>query len=663
MLKFSFFSILFVLLSSITNAQAKKIKLGFPPVEELEMKTYAKDTAASAVIMYEYGNAGIKYRDDDVRLYVDYTVRIKILKKEGLDRGDIVIPLRKSSRRKEEVSKIKAVSTTLKANGVHEKRWLKESDIYREEYNDDYILLKFAVPNVTVGSVIEYQYTLKSPFLYNFFPWELQEDIPKVYSEYQTSIPGNYKYNIKLVGNQKLDKNETGLKRECFVVGRGKADCSTATYIMRDIPAFIEEDYMLSAKNFKSKISYELEEVHFFDGKKDKYTKTWKSTDYELRSGENLGAQSRKENYFKKQLPEKLFSIEDPLEKAKNIYYYLQEKMTWNEKRNLFGKKDVKDVFEKNTGSVTEMNLVLLNSLKAGGLNANLMLLSTRDNGLPTKLYPVLSEFNYLVVKLDIGDTSYLLDITDKKLPFGLLPYKCLNSYGRVFNFKKGSYWFDIIADKYQTKSITQMNVKVDENGLITGDMREVNTGYFGLNKRQSFSKTNEDAYIEDMENSLSQISDFTINEFKIVNKNNYEKPLTETINFQIDNDNITSENIFFYPFMFNRFKTNPFQLKERTYPVNFGYSRVYNYRIAIEIPESMTYTEIPQNKTIKFQNETASLKINALQKGNILNIILKLNLDQPIYNAEDYNGLKTLFKELVAIQNKVPIVIQKKVK
>jgi len=353
---FRFFMLCFVLTTcSMVYGQSKKIKFGNPSVEELKMKTYDKDTTASAVVLYEYGNAAIKYIDNDVKLYVEYTTRIKILKQEALSRGDIVIPVRKSSKRKEVVSKVRAVSTTLKANGVHEKKWLDNDVIFKEKYNDNYILLKFAIPNVTVGSIIEYKYTLKSPFLYNFFPWEFQEDIPKAYSEYQTLIPGNYKYNVKLVGHKSLDKNENGLKRECFVIGRGKADCSTATYIMEDIPAFIEEDYMLSAENFKSKIAYELEEVHFFDGKKDKYTKTWKSTDLELRAGEGLGAQSKKENYFKKQLPEALFLNNNPLERAKNIYYYLQKKMTWNGNRNLFGKKDVKDVFEKRTGSVTEM--------------------------------------------------------------------------------------------------------------------------------------------------------------------------------------------------------------------------------------------------------------------------------------------------------------------
>ncbi len=609
------FPLLILLSTFYVNAQNKKIKFGVPSLEELQMNTYIKDSTTSAVVLYEYGNAAIKYLDGGVNLFIEYTTRIKILKKEALDRADIVVPLRKSStsRKAEIISDIKAVSTTLTSSGV-QKKWLTKDAIYKEDSNDNYRLTKFAIPNVKVGSVIEYRYTIISPFLFNFHDWEFQIDIPKIYSEYNTSIPANYRYNIKLIGSEKMDTNESNLKRSCFIIEPlGKADCVLATYIMKDIPPFIEEDFMLSAKNFKSKISFELQQVEYFNGKKEKYTKTWKNVDNELRVGENLGSQGNKGSYFKKRMPQNVLLLNDPLKKAKKKIYHLQEKLTWNEKYNLFGKKSVKKVYEEKSGSSTELNLILLNHFKAAGLNANLMLLSTRQNGLPTKLYPVLSEFNYLIIKLDINNVSYLIDITDKRLPFGLLPYRCLNGYGRVFDFKKGSYWYSINADKYKTKSITQMFIKIADDATINGRIRKINTGYFGLDKRNEINKKGKESYIDNLEDQLSKTVDFEITDFEFTNRDNYEESMIEVLSFKINEDS-SSENIFLYPFIFNRFGTNPFKLENRTYPVNFGHPFSYSYQITIEINETMKFIDMFDNKNIITENGLATLNLISVQ-------------------------------------------------
>lgn len=658
-----YFLCFFLLFSIIIKAQDKAFEFGIPNTADLQMKVYPKDTTANAVVLYEYGNAFFKFNGSRISLYLEYSVRIKILKQDAIEKGNITIPLRKSqtTKRKESISKVKAISMTSASDGSIKSVALNKENIFTENYNDNYDLVKFAIPNVTVGSVIEYEYTLKSPFQFNFFPWEFQTDLPKIYSQYQTSIPANYKYNIKLIGYKPMSFTDSKIKRNCLVIDSSRSsDCTVATYIMEDIPAFIEEDYMLAAENFKSKIKYELKEYVAFNGEEENFSKTWKDVDKELRLGEGLGSQSNKSNYFKKQLSQDLFQIVDPLEKAKKIYYYLQNKMTWDKTINLFGKKDIKDTYEKTTGSITELNLVLLNSLRAAGLDANIMLLSTRDNGYTTKLYPVLTEFNYLVVKLDIDNTSFLLDATNKELAFGMLPYKCLNGYGRVFDFKKGSYWYDIVSDKYNSRNNTQIMVNVNEDGSLSGKVREINSGYFGLNKRKELMGKDEESYFEDLENYYSKTIDFEIEEFEISNKSDKEKAFMETFQFKIE-EGSNSENIYFYPFMFNRFKQNPFKLKERTYPVDFGHPLSYNYQIAIEIPDSMEYVDIPKSKKIKLQDNLGELYINTIQNENKLNLVLKFNIKSSIYLAEAYPALKELFKELVFVQNKAPIAIKKK--
>src|SRR5690606_13024233 len=132
---------------------------------------------------------------------------------------------------------------------------------------------------------------------------------------------------------------------------------------------------------------------------------------------------------------------------------------------------------------------------------ADPMILSTRDNGLPTDLFPVLSEFNYVVAKVDIGDKSYLLDATEDFLPFGALPERCLNGRGRVVN-KSGSYWFDIKpTDK--ARQVVGGNRKVADDGAVGGSVRAPDMGSKAREqRRRAFGVSNLDQYKPDRENN-----------------------------------------------------------------------------------------------------------------------------------------------------------------
>src|SRR5690606_29986690 len=134
---------------------------------------------------------------------------------------------------------------------------------------------KFTFPDVREGSILEYSYEIQSPFFFNLTGWKFQEAIPKVYTEYNAKIPGNYKYNRALIGEIALDVNEATIKKSCFSIPRAteSADCEVLKYVMKDVPAFKEgEEYMLSPSNYRSSLEFELSELLRFDGTKERYT-------------------------------------------------------------------------------------------------------------------------------------------------------------------------------------------------------------------------------------------------------------------------------------------------------------------------------------------------------------------------------------------------------
>jgi len=99
----------------------------------------------------------------------------------------------------------------------------------------------------------------------------------KVYSEFHSLIPVNFgSINGFYVGNMELSKNKSKIKSKCFHLNSGrKTSCIEATYAMKNIPAFIEEEYALASENYIANIKFVLTEGYDFYGTSYDIASSW----------------------------------------------------------------------------------------------------------------------------------------------------------------------------------------------------------------------------------------------------------------------------------------------------------------------------------------------------------------------------------------------------
>jgi len=500
-------SLLLLLSSSILFAQkAKSSEMGQTTFEELKMTIYDKDSTATAVVLYEHANLYPDRNNDEIPR-TDYYYRIKILDKAAFDLADITINLYK----KQLVEDISATTYNLAENGTMNTVSLIDKDIFSIKEDEKWVVKKFTLPNIKEGSVIEYKYSILSPYL-SINDWYFQSEIPKMKSEFDASILGNYTYHIKIIGALELDKNKPSIDKKCvYISGLGDGGCNLYSYGMLNIPAFKEEDYMLSKKNYISRISFDLKSHTSYRGIKEDLTTTWKQADKSLKK-QFFNNQTSKKSFFRKNIPEAILATENTLEKAKKVFHFIQEHYTWNKKYWTSEDAKVKNAFQEKTGDVGEINISLYNSLNAANINANLVVLSTRNNGLPTKLFPVIYDYNYVIVKVNIAGKDYYLDATDKFLPFGQVPVRTLNGEARVLDFKEKSYW-TILKPKIKTSKSVGAKLSLNEEGFFTGDLVINRKGYFASNQRKKISKKSNDDYLEDFEteNQDVEVEDYSV--------------------------------------------------------------------------------------------------------------------------------------------------------
>lgn len=647
--------VLVLLFSFLPLRSQQKQAFGKLTLSEKTLKIYEKDPSAKAVVLYERGDNYFEVIDRRIWLVKEYHVKIKILDEKGFKQGTIHIPLYKNGTSAEKIKKLRAVTH----NGSNQYNVLP-SEIFAKDLSEYRSEQSFTFPKLKKGSILEYAYTVISPFFYNFEGWNFQSDIPKMYSEFNAKIPGNYIYNRTLIGPLTLAINDAEIKKECFHIDgfAQSADCEVLKYAMKDIPAFkAEKEYMLSEKNYISRLDFELSQYNRFDGTTDKYTKSWEDVDQEFRTDKDIGRQLTKKGFFEKNVPESLLTAGDELTRAKKIYAFVRNHYAWNGTYGVYGKARVKEAFEEKKGSASEINMSLINLLNAADIKTNLMLLSTRDAGLPKQTHPVMSDFNYSIAKVEIDGQHYLLDATDKYMPFGMLPYRALNHYGRVMDFENESYWYNIkpeTKNRYQIRGHMTFDIAA---GKAKGILDVITLGYHAVRTNEERDRYSDTEYMDKIESKIE--GDLKIVSHEYLEENSDEHKVSERFSFEMEHV-LQSDMVYFNPFFIRFFNENPFLLDERKYPVDFGYPRHYKYQLSIALPEGYTVHELPENQVVQLGEKMIYFKFFHQRGEQQLGISFDLVLNKSYFMAEDYAALKNVFKQVTHIQKNSLVVLKK---
>ncbi|MDB5134242.1 MAG: hypothetical protein JWP37_845, partial [Mucilaginibacter sp.] len=643
-------------------AMAQDFPYGKPDNEAIGMTSYAKDTSAHAVVLQEHGSSRITTNNlDEIRLIYDYHAKIKFFDSKEFEKyGTVEISIYNGDNEVyENVTEITGVTFYKDDDGLVQKQVLDPKKVFRVKDNKHWTTLKFAMPGLRNGCIIEIKYELESPYIYNFHSWRFQGDIPKISSEYEVHIPGFWDYNASLRGGLKLTTNKSELEKTCFTYHGASSDCSHMTYGEKDVPAFIEEDYMTSPKNFLSGVYFELEQyTDLNSGARIKVTKDWKSVDYELKTAYWFGSQLKKKDLLKDRIAPVIVGKTDSLEKAKAVYTYIQKTFKWNEVDDDGSVDGIRKALDTHTGNCADINLSLVTALNSAGIPTEAVLLSTRTNGAINKLYPGMGDFNYVIARTSIGGKVYLLDATEALLPFGMLPMRCLNDQGRVFSLDKPSYWIDM-ATQQREASTYAFDLTLQDNGKLKGTMTRYSTGYSGYLKRKEIKKFNSaDEYVESLGEKFPKMK---ILKSSISNIDSLDKPLGENYEIELNfYDNLNHSRLTFNPFIMNRIINNPFKLAERDYPVDWGMPSDERYILILHLPSQYSFENLPQNVSMGMPNNGGKFLLAFENNDNTLTLSNVTQFNKSIYAVEEYPYLKELYNKIISSE-KNEITFKKK--
>jgi len=597
---------------------------------EKNLKVYAKDTTANAVVLKEVGYSSI---DDGggYGILKKIYIRIKILKKEGFDQA-----------------------TDINENSVS---YLDKEAIYRTKTPKLAFLTSFTLPDIKLGSIIEYSYTVIAPYHQTFAGgWVFQNEIPKVNSTFYAKIPAFWEYHVLKSGLSDTKPKTVEVIEDCMEVQGAKASCLFMEYSIDHIPAFVEEDFISSRKNYLKRLSFELKKITNTAEEVTDITKSWEDVERDFFEDYYIGRKYGKKRFISKRIPNEIEEEQDELLKAKRVYDFIKNHYTWNRGLGLYYESDYKKAFKKAEGNMAEINMALINALLAVGLDANVTLLSTRNKGFITKLHPVISDFNYMIAQVRIDGKDYYLDAVDKKLTFGMLPFRCLNGTFRVFDKVKGGYWVDF---EPKDKAITKVYsiAEILDDATIEMKTRVLHLGYDAYNSRKKIKKLSIDTYKNNFETDHSELGIVT---HEINNLNEQDKPLIEMLEFDTEPTLNNSNTLYLSPFVIKEFEKNPFNLITRSYPVDLGYKMLRQHNLSLIIPDGFVVKNLPKSRKMVLPNKGGSLVCQIDSTEDKITINFSFSLDKTIYQPEEYPALKDFIAQLIIAQNEMIILTKK---
>ncbi|MCI2228045.1 DUF3858 domain-containing protein [Polaribacter sp. MSW13] len=166
-----------------------------------------------------------------------------------------------------------------------------------------------------------------------------------------------------------------------------------------------------------------------------------------------------------------------------------------------------------------------------------------------------------------------------------------------------------------------------------------------------------EDEYLEEFETNYS---DLEVEDYNVKFKEDLEKSLQENFKIKIIMNQDLGNKARLNPILFNRITENPFKLKERNYPVDFAYKRNNSFALNLQIPETYKVTKLPENIAISLPNKGGSFSLKSTQKGNTINVYVRMIINKKIYSAIEYHTLKEFYKKIIIAENSY-IILEKK--
>ena len=451
----------------------------WPPIDpaDLAMRGIPQQPGAPAVILLR------DEKDNDLLHFHSTYERIKILTEAGRDRySDVELPYNRRSFTIDSIGgrTIHADGSIVNFEGKAFDKTVGKGRGFR------YQIKAFTMPNVQVGSIIEFRYSVRYDDHSYYAPeWEVQEELFQKKADFEF-LPFQFNSSsTTLVGVH--DRTVDGVSWTSYIPDKGHQPKevrtprqSTVQLSMTDIPPYLDEPYSPPARAMKWR-------VNFYYRTENKLDEFWKvESKYWNKDVEGF---VNHRNGAAEALGKAILAADTPEQKVKKIYAFVAElenrsyipARAVQEEKALAIKpnKNAEDVLRQRSGDHDDLNRAFAALVLEAGIPAWMMHVPDRTETFFDEHYLSTRQFDGEIVIVQLSGKEVFLDPGTKYCPYGMLNWRYAGNRGLRQSASKGTELGEAPLSAYNDAMIQRVaRLKLTEDGKYEGT---VSVGFGGL--------------------------------------------------------------------------------------------------------------------------------------------------------------------------------------
>ena len=584
---------------------------------ELQMKDLPQQPGAAACVLYRD-----EYTDDQQGVITVYK-RIKVLTEAGRKYADVQIAY----------EKFDYDVTDLHARTIHPDGTVAEfhgKPLDRDIVKSKSVRLKaktFSLPDVQVGSVLEYKYNVTIIRGLVIPHWVLQEEI------FERKEHFRFRSAAEVLDSPTIAGHAFGYSSN---LPEGTKVISPSAFLFdleaSNIPAFVEEEHMPPPTHLKYQVRfyyYNLGGVKYdYASHKLEFKEYWVeqgqlwSKDEEHFLGKNGGVA---------QTVSSIISPSDtPEQKVRKIYAYVArlENLTYRPQRTgqeqkVQGQREnrgAEDVLRQQNGNRNDITRLFVAMVRAAGIQARLMEVVDRGETVFDPAFMSMGQLDAEIAIVRLDDKDVYLDPGTAFCPYGILYWRYAGSQGIRQTTAGKTEIAETPQPDYltaQTKRVTRL--RLDERGQVDGVLAAGFLGQEALVRRLQALETDDVGRKKILEDEVKSWfpADAQIEMTKGPDWNAADAPLIAE--FKVTSPMLVSagKRVLLPASVLEYNRPRMFTHNERSHPVYFEYPSVAVDDVKITLPVDLEVEDLPANVSIKL--DYAIYKADRRQEKNVI--------------------------------------------
>lgn len=592
---------------------------------------------ANAVYLFDLGHSNVEISATEAILEYTRSFRIKIRSATALHLADQVLELYVDKDNKEKIGQVKGGVYNLTEGEVRFEK-LKNKDWLIKPYDENTNLVRVNFKNVKVGSIIEMQYTIYSPFLFRMPDWNFQhDDIPVLYSEYYIRFPERLGYKIVQYGHHPLLRSFHVTETEVGPVGITTERTKKEVYALtcENIPAMRREPLMDSPENYRLKVITELGYVDDPNKGRKYFYKDWESSVAQFLDRGDNDQYMHPKNTFGYLPTDRNYS--DLADSVRTIHDRIRRSFTSSEEPNYpVPKRGPREVAASKKATPNEMNWLLLAALRANEIDAYLVLASTRSQQNIIKDLPIITQFSTCLVAVKMGGEYLLLDASSVESDTGMVPEIYYNGEGLVLS-ENGPEWIPIVGNSPSVQNCSIEFDKFDGNTL-KGEMRLKLSGLY----RSRTKKLLNQGGGSKLQNLLPMAPGAKLT---FIEDESDPDANPMDLRFLIElNLQKTGDSYLLPAVVFDDMSNNVLKEKERRYPVNFPDEWMESYTCLVHLDKDKYEVGLPLNANFALPGQKGKFVFLTSHDLGSLVVRSTVKISEPTFSIDEYPTLRQFY-------------------